>query len=81
MIGSLNFVQSLLALGVVDRLNIWLYPLLLGTGKRVFADGTVPTAFRLTESATFPSGALKLTYDAAGAPSYGDMAVDSTGLG
>ena len=46
VIGSLNLVQSLLRLGLVDRLRLWLYPLLLGSGKHVFADGTVPTALR-----------------------------------
>ncbi|HET6918642.1 MAG TPA: dihydrofolate reductase family protein [Jiangellaceae bacterium] len=52
VIGSLELVQSLLRFVLVDRLNLWLYPLLLGSGKQVFADGTVPTALRLTESAT-----------------------------
>jgi dihydrofolate reductase len=58
VIGSLNLVQSLLRFGLVDRLNLWLYPLLLGSGKQVFADGTVPTALRLTESVTYPNGTL-----------------------
>jgi hypothetical protein len=49
------------------------YPLVLGTGKRVFADGTVPTALRLTESVTHPPGTLQLTYEPAGAPTYGEM--------
>jgi len=74
VIGSLDLVQSLLRLGLVDRLNLWLYPLLLGRGKRVFADGTVPAALRLTESATTPTGTVHLTYEAAGAPTYGNMA-------
>lgn len=74
VIGSLDLVQSLLRLGLVDRLNLWVYPLLLGPGKRVFADGTVPTALRLTESATYPSGTLNLVYEPAGVPTYGSMA-------
>ena len=74
VIGSLNLVQSLLRLGLVDRLELWLYPLLLGSGKRVFADGTVPTALRLTESVTYPNGTLQLAYETAGAPTYGDLA-------
>ncbi len=44
VIGSLDLMQSLLRFGLVDRINLWLYPLLLGTGKQIFADGTVPTA-------------------------------------
>jgi dihydrofolate reductase len=73
VIGSLDLVQSLLRSGLVDRLNLWLYPLLLGSGKQVFGDGTVPTALRLTESHAYPGGALGLTYETAGAPTYGDM--------
>ncbi len=76
VIGSLNLVQSLLRFGLVDRLNLWLYPLLLGSGKQVFADGTVPTALRLTESVTYPSGTLHLAYETAGAPTYGNLAID-----
>jgi dihydrofolate reductase len=71
VIGSLNLVQSLLRFGLVDRMNLWLYPLLLGSGKRVFGDGTVPTALRLTESVTYPNGPLQLTYETVGAPTYG----------
>jgi dihydrofolate reductase len=73
VIGSLNLVQSLLRSGLVDRLNLWLYPLLLGRGKHVFADGTVPTALRLTESVTYGSGILHLAYETAGAPTYGNL--------
>ena len=73
VIGSLNLVQSLLRLELVDRLQLWLYPLLLGSGKRVFADGTVPTALRLTESVTHPNGLLQLDYEIAGAPTYGTV--------
>jgi dihydrofolate reductase len=74
VIGSLDLVQSLLRLGLVDRLNLWLNPVLLGSGKRVFAGGTVPTALRLTTSVTHPKGALQLTYETAGTPTYGNLA-------
>jgi dihydrofolate reductase len=80
VIGSLDLVQSLLRLGLVDRLNLWQYPLLLGSGKRVFAGGTVPTALRLTESVTWPNGTLQLTYETAGAPTYGNLAVEADDL-
>jgi dihydrofolate reductase len=76
VIGSLDLVQSLLRFGLVDRLNLWLYPLLLGNGKQVFADGTVPTALLLTESVTYPNGTLHLSYETAGAPTYGNLAGD-----
>ncbi|MEU1687005.1 dihydrofolate reductase family protein [Micromonospora sp. NPDC005707] len=74
VIGSLDLVQSLLRLRVVDRLHLWLYPLTLGAGKRLFAEGTMPAAFRLTESVGHPNGTLQLTYEAAGRPTYGNLA-------
>jgi len=80
VIGSLDLVQSLLRFGLVDRLNLWLYPLLLGRGKRVFADGTVPAALHLTESVTYRNGTLQLAYEAAGAPTYGDMSSEAERL-
>src|SRR5262245_15959222 len=73
VIGSLNLVQSLLRYGLVDRLNLWLYPLLLGSGKQVFAEGTVPTRLRLTESVTSNDGIVHLTYEPVGVPTYGTM--------
>ena len=74
VIGSGDLVQTLLRNDLVDRLNLWMYPVLLGSGKRLFAEGTVPTALRLVESATFPKGAVLLTYERAGKPTFGSMA-------
>lgn len=73
VIGSLDMVQSLLRLGLVDTMNLWVYPLVLGTGKKVFDGGTVPTALRLTASQIYPAGAAPLTYETAGAPTYATM--------
>ena len=73
VIGSLDLVQSLLRLRLVDRLDLWVYPVLLGSGKRVFADGTVPAALQLTSSETYPRGTVHLTYETAGVPTYGTM--------
>lgn len=75
VIGSGDLVQTLLRERLVDRLNLWVYPLLLGRGKRLFAGGTVPTALRLTRSRTFGNGALLLTYEPAGEPAYGTTEV------
>jgi len=74
VIGSGNLVQTLLRNDLVDRLNLWVFPVLLGCGKRLFAEGTVPAALRLVESATFPKGAVHLTYERAGQPAFGSMA-------
>lgn len=77
VIGSLDLVQSLLAAELVDRLDLWVYPLVLGAGKRVFGEGTVPAALRVVESATYPNGAVHLTYETAGLPTVGDFAAGS----
>src|SRR5256886_6534513 len=71
VIGSGNLVQRLLRLDLVDRFNLWVYPLLLGTGKRLFGAGTLPAGLRLTSSQAFPKGAIHLAYDRAGKPKYG----------
>jgi dihydrofolate reductase len=80
VIGSLDLLQSLLRHGLVDRLNLWLYPLLLGNGKQVFGGGTVPTALRLAESVTYPNGTLHLAYEPVGEPQYGNLAIQQTDL-
>lgn len=73
VIGSLDLVQTLLAERLYDRLNLWVYPIVLGEGKKVFAGGAVPTNLRLTEPAvTSPKGAVMLHYELAeGVPATG----------
>lgn len=61
----------------LPALNLWIYPVLLGSGKKLFADGTIPTALRLVDSATFSTGTVLLTYQRVGKPRYGDMAWDA----
>lgn len=76
VIGSLDLVQTLLGRQLFDTLTLWVHPILLGTGKQVFAGGVVPTNLRLIEPATTsPTGAVTLRYALApGAPRTGDMA-------
>ncbi|MFC7850748.1 dihydrofolate reductase family protein [Arthrobacter sp. NPDC057388] len=74
MFGSGVLIRSLLEADVLDRLHLWLYPITLGQGKRIFDAGTVPASFRLTEPArTFPKGAVSLVYERAGAVQTQDM--------
>jgi dihydrofolate reductase len=73
--GSGNLVQSLMRQSLVDQYNLWVYPVLLGSGKRLFGDGTVPTALRLVESRTFGNGAVMLSYVPTGKPEYGTTAL------
>src|SRR2546425_373347 len=60
---------------LVDRFNLWVYPLFLGTGKRLFGEGTVPADLHLTSSQAFPRGAIHLAYERAGKPTHGDLSV------
>ncbi|HKE72266.1 MAG TPA: dihydrofolate reductase family protein [Acidimicrobiales bacterium] len=78
VIGSLDLVQTLLSERLFDRLNLWVYPIVLGSGKKVFAEGTVPANLPLVEPAvTSPTGAVLLRYRLAeGTPATGDMARD-----
>jgi dihydrofolate reductase len=75
VIGSLDLVQTLLAERLFDRLNLWVYPILLGTGKKVFAGGAVPSNVALVEPAvTTPAGTVQLRYALVdGTPDTGDM--------
>jgi dihydrofolate reductase len=71
--GSGDLIQSLLTAGLVDRLDLWLYPVALGQGKRLFGDGTVPAAFTRTAAEPHEGGAVNLQYAYAGEPTYVDM--------
>lgn len=62
VIGSLDLLQSLLAHGLVDRLNLWVYPIVLGPGKRVFQGDDMASTLSPVLTRTFPNGSLQLEY-------------------
>jgi len=63
VIGSIDFVHTLLAEGLFDELNLWVYPLLLGAGKKVFDDNALPSVLRLLASPiTDEAGVTLLRY-------------------
>jgi dihydrofolate reductase len=76
VVGSLDLVQSLLAGRLFDRLDLWLHPILLGSGKSVFDGGQVPTSLSLLEAPVAgPRGTVLLRYGLLdGEPGTGDMA-------
>jgi dihydrofolate reductase len=78
VVGSLDFVQTLLRERLFDRLTLWLHPIILGGGKKVFAGGEVPALLRLAEpAATSPNGIVQLRYElTADSPTTGDMAAE-----
>lgn len=65
--GSGNLLQTLMKHDLVDAYWLKIYPLTLGGGKRLFADGTVPAAFRVTESKVSSKGVIVVNYERAGA--------------
>jgi len=82
VIGSLNFVQTLLSERLFDRLNLFVYPIVLGSGKKVFGSGTIPSNLTLAEPAlSSPAGTVVLHYELAeGVPLTGDMEKENLGL-
>ena len=64
--GSGNLAQTLIRQGLVDEYRLWVFPVVLGSGKRLFADGTVPAALRLVDSKVSTTGVVMSTYEPAG---------------
>lgn len=64
--GGGNLIQTLLKHDLIDELWLKTFPIVLGTGKRLFAEGTIPAAFALTESKASPSGVIISSYKRAG---------------
>jgi dihydrofolate reductase len=71
--GSANLIQTLLPSDVIDEMRVWTFPLVLGTGKRLFAEGTVPRSLKLVDSRTSSTGVIISTYQPAGAVTYGSF--------
>ncbi len=65
--GSSNLLQTLMKHDLVDAFWLKIYPLTLGTGKRLFADGTIPAAFKVTDSQVSSKGVIIMNYERAGA--------------
>jgi dihydrofolate reductase len=62
MSGSATLVRWLLGEGLLDELSLLVFPIVLGSGKRLFADGGTPVPLTLLDSKTFSTGVLALTY-------------------
>lgn len=74
VIGSVDFVHSLLAAEAYDELVLWTYPIVLGEGRKVFPEGTPPARLRvLGPAVTGPTGVVSLRYGPDGAPTTGTV--------
>lgn len=71
--GSHGLIQTLLKAGLVDELNLFIFPVVLGQGKRLFEPGAQPTGMRLENSEVSSTGVIIATYVTTGAPSLEDI--------
>jgi dihydrofolate reductase len=73
--GSSGLLQTLLKHDLVDSLRIWQFPVVLGTGKRLFGEGAIPLSFQLVDRQQSTTGAVLNVYDRVGNPRYGEVEV------
>jgi dihydrofolate reductase len=73
--GSGNLLQTLLKHDLIDTLRLWQFPVVLGTGKRLFGAGTMPRSFRLADTQVTTPGAVLHVYERAGDLRYGEIEV------
>lgn len=74
--GSANLLQTLIRHDLVDEYRLWIFPVLVGTGKRLFADGVVPASLELVTSSVSTTGVVIGTYRPAGAVTIGSFALE-----
>jgi dihydrofolate reductase len=61
--GSGNLIQTLLKNNLIDQMHIWTYPLTIGSGKKLFAEGTIPEHFKPIDSKITTTGVIIATYE------------------
>jgi dihydrofolate reductase len=74
--GSGNLIQTLMRHSLVDQYRLWVFPLVIGSGKRLFADGTIPSGLKLIDSTVSTTGVVMGTYEPAGKIVTGSFALD-----
>jgi dihydrofolate reductase len=74
--GSGNLIQTLMRHGLVDEYRLWVFPLVIGSGKRLFADGTIPAGLKLLDTKVSTTGVVIGTYEPAGEIVTGSFAMD-----
>ena len=75
--GSGNLIQTLLANNLIDRMLVWICPVTIGNGKRLFAEGTQAAGFKLTDSIISTAGVIIATYEPAGSLKTGSFGSDN----
>lgn len=72
--GSGNLIQTLLKNDLVDELRLKIFPITLGNGKKLFAEGTIPAGFKLVDSVVSTTGVIVATYKRNGEVKTGSLA-------
>ncbi len=75
--GSSGLIQTLIANDLIDEYRLWIFPVVVGKGKRLFGDGAIPAGFRLVDSKLSTTGVIIATYEPAGAINHGTFAPDA----
>ena len=75
--GSADLIQTLLEHELIDEMHVWTFPLVVGPGKRLFADGTIPRNLRVSGTTISSTGVVMATYEFAGAIRTGSFALDT----
>jgi dihydrofolate reductase len=76
--GSGDLIQTLLKNDLVDEFHVWTFPVVLGSGKRLFAGGAVPAGLKVTGVTTSSTGVVITTYERAGEIKYGSFAPEES---
>lgn len=71
--GSTDLLQTLLKNDLIDEYRLFIFPLVLGSGKRLFGSGTIPSALKQLESVTSAKGATYHRFERSGTPEYGQV--------
>ena len=73
--GSGDLLQTLFEHDLIDTLRLWQFPVVIGSGKRLFGEGTIPVSFRLVDTLLATTGAVLHVYERAGDLRYGEVEV------
>jgi dihydrofolate reductase len=74
--GSGNLIQTLMRHSLVDEYRLWIFPVVIGTGKRLFSEGAIPSGLKLVDSKVSTTGVVIGTYEPAGEIVTGSFALD-----
>ena len=75
MHGSPGLLQTLLKHDLVDELRLWVFPVVIGEGKRLFGEGAIPGSYKLTDTQLSTTGAVLHVYERDGGLRYGEVEV------